>query len=72
MSQEALDVLWDDRDLSAGIKFNDADLLGIPIRVTLGPRGLKNGQAEVKDLRSGEMHQVPLKEAVSFVKSLLR
>jgi prolyl-tRNA synthetase len=65
------DILWDDRDASAGIKFNDADLLGIPIRITLGPKGLKAGEAEVKDLRTPQTHQVPLAGLISFVTNLL-
>ena len=43
-----LDVLLDDRDERAGVKFNDADLIGIPIRLTVGSRGLANGQVEMK------------------------
>lgn len=43
-----VDVLVDDRDQRAGVKFNDADLIGIPLRVVLGPRGLKEGKVEVK------------------------
>ncbi len=46
-----VDALLDDRDERAGVKFKDADLLGIPVRVTVGSRGLKNGEVEVK-LRS--------------------
>jgi prolyl-tRNA synthetase len=66
-----MDILWDDRETSAGIKFNDADLLGIPIRITLGPKGLKAGEAEVKDLRTNQTHQVPLANLMSFVTNLL-
>jgi len=46
-----VDTLLDDRDERAGVKFNDADLLGIPIRVTVGVKGIKGGQVEIK-LRS--------------------
>ncbi len=49
-----LDVLLDDREDSAGRKFNDADLIGIPLRVVLGKRALANGQVEIKIRRSGE------------------
>ncbi len=65
------DFLWDERDASAGIKFNDADLLGIPVRITLGPKGIKAGEAEVKLLRSGEVHKVPLADLISFVEKQL-
>jgi prolyl-tRNA synthetase len=43
-----IEVLYDDRDESAGVKFNDADLLGMPIRITISQRSLKSGGAEVK------------------------
>ncbi len=46
--QEGIEVLYDDRDESAGVKFNDADLLGMPIRITVSERSLKAGGAEVK------------------------
>jgi prolyl-tRNA synthetase len=48
------DVLVDDRPDSAGVKFNDADLVGIPLRVVLGPKNLKNGKAEIKWRKSGQ------------------
>ena len=46
--RKGFEVLFDDRDESAGVKFNDADLLGMPIRVTISDRSLKTGGAEVK------------------------
>lgn len=53
MSEAGIEVLFDDRDASAGEKFADADLLGIPYRVIIGKRGLESGLAEVKG-RTGE------------------
>jgi prolyl-tRNA synthetase len=51
---EGYDVLFDDRtDASAGFKFNDADLLGMPIQVILGEKNLKLGNVEVKNRRTG-------------------
>ena len=44
---EGIDVLLDDRDERPGVKFNDADLIGIPFRLTVGPRGLKEGEVEL-------------------------
>jgi len=41
-------VLLDDRDARAGVKFKDADLIGIPLRAVIGPRGLKQGKLEIK------------------------
>ncbi len=43
-----IDVLLDDRDQRAGVKFKDADLIGIPLRVVVGDRGLKEGKLEIK------------------------
>jgi prolyl-tRNA synthetase len=49
LSAAGIDVLYDDRpDLSAGVKFNDADLIGCPLRITVSKRSLKNGGVEVK------------------------
>jgi len=53
-----LEVLLDDRDESAGRKFNDADLIGIPLRVIIGKRMLANGQVEIKVRRSGQVFAV--------------
>jgi prolyl-tRNA synthetase len=49
-----LDVLLDDRDESAGRKFNDADLIGIPFRITIGKRSLANNQVEIKHRHIGQ------------------
>ena len=64
-----VEVLYDDRTESAGVKFNDADLLGIPWRVTLGPRGVKQGQVEVKSRRASAADNVSLDEVVALVKA---
>ncbi|MBO4410013.1 MAG: hypothetical protein J5775_04585, partial [Spirochaetales bacterium] len=53
LEDAGIEVLYDDRKESAGVKFADADLIGIPIRITLGNRSYKEGKCEVK-LRSNE------------------
>ena len=58
------DVLVDDRPDSAGIKFNDADLIGIPLRVILGPKNLKSGKAEIKLRKTGQVSLVDIGEIV--------
>ncbi|OQY44587.1 MAG: proline--tRNA ligase [Desulfobacteraceae bacterium 4572_87] len=58
-----IDVLLDDRDERAGVKFKDADLLGIPVRITVGSRGLKNGEVEVKLRPEPDSFTVPLNNA---------
>ncbi|NLF03105.1 MAG: proline--tRNA ligase [Anaerolineales bacterium] len=62
-----VEVLYDDRDERAGVKFNDADLIGIPIRLTVSKRSLEAGGVEVKLRRSDERNVVPLEGAVSYV-----
>jgi prolyl-tRNA synthetase len=57
------DVLIDDRAERPGVKFKDADLIGIPLRVTIGGKGLKEGILEVKWRAGKEVEKVPLAEA---------
>ncbi len=61
LKRNGFEILYDDRDESAGVKFNDADLLGMPIRVTISNRSLKAGGAEVKLRRENNAVVVPLK-----------
>ncbi len=67
-----VEVLYDDRDERAGVKFNDADLLGIPIRLTVGARGLAEGLVELKLRRSGEGRSVAVAELVPAVQETIR
>ncbi|MDH3666015.1 MAG: proline--tRNA ligase [Paracoccaceae bacterium] len=60
-----LDVLYDDRDERAGAKFATMELIGLPWRVTIGPRGLQSGTAELTWRRTGETHEVSPEDAVS-------
>lgn len=70
LGEAGFDVLFDDRDISAGVKFKDADLIGIPVRVAVGSRGLAQGQVEVKRRDSKERVDVPLSELNSYLQSL--
>jgi prolyl-tRNA synthetase len=63
-----LEPLYDDRDERAGVKFNDADLVGIPLRVTVSARSLQNGGFEFKRRDGDERWIVPLEEAVKAIK----
>jgi prolyl-tRNA synthetase len=56
------EVLLDDRDLRAGEKFADADLIGIPVRVTVGKKTLEDGAVDVRDRATGEERRVPAEE----------
>jgi prolyl-tRNA synthetase len=60
LEAEGFEVLFDDRQESAGIKFNDADLLGIPVRVTVSPRTLEKDSVEIKKRTEKEAELVPL------------
>ena len=71
MRAAGLDVLYDDREESAGVKFNDADLLGLPVRVVVSPRNLRNGEVEVKPRTGGDARMVPRAEAVAGVREVL-
>ncbi len=66
-----IDVLLDDRDERAGVKFNDADLIGCPIRITVGSRGLENGTVEVKRRSGEEKADVALGGLVSHIRDLV-
>ena len=68
LEEAGLDVLWDDRNERPGVKFRDAELLGIPLRVALGERGLAAGVAEVA-VRGGEKLDVPLDEVAAFARA---
>lgn len=65
------DVLMDDRSDRAGVKFNDADLLGLPVRVVIGDKSLKEGQVELKARNENEAHLVPIGELVPAISDLL-
>jgi prolyl-tRNA synthetase len=67
-----VEVLYDDRDARPGVKFADAELLGIPHRVVLGERGLDAGTCEYRQRRATENQDIPLESAVSFIKGQLR
>ena len=70
LTGEAMDVLIDDRDVRPGVKFKDADLIGIPLQVIIGEKTLKNNQIEIKVRRSGEVRKVAIEEAVREIIAL--
>ena len=65
-----IEVLYDDRTDSAGVKFNDADLLGFPVRIVVSPRNLKDGNAEVKRRIEDNVDMVPLSDVSGHVAAL--
>ena len=72
LTEADVEVLFDDRSENAGVKFNDADLIGLPLRLTVGERSLKRGQVELKVQRQEESIDVPVEEAVAAVADCLR
>jgi len=71
LQKKGIEVLFDDRDDSPGVKFNDADLLGIPLRLTLSPRTLQSQSVEAKWRRKKEAQLLPLENLAAQVKKLL-
>ncbi len=64
------EVLFDDREESPGVKFNDADLMGIPIRVTVSPRTVEKGSVEVKQRAEKQAELVPLTDLIARLKEI--
>jgi prolyl-tRNA synthetase len=71
LREAGIEVLCDDREASGGVKFNDADLIGLPLRLTLGRRSLQEGGVELKRRDREERHTVDLKDAVDSVISAI-
>jgi prolyl-tRNA synthetase len=71
LAREGIDALYDDRDMGAGGKFANADLIGIPYHLIVGPRGLKEGTVELKHRKSGERETLSLEAAIGRIKELV-
>lgn len=71
LQQEGVEVLLDDRDERAGVKFNDAELIGIPLRITIGSRSLENNEYEVQIRRTGEEFNIDCQGALERITALL-
>ncbi|MFP4660969.1 MAG: proline--tRNA ligase [Halanaerobiales bacterium] len=69
---QGIETLLDDRNERAGVKFNDAELIGIPLRLTVGSRSLKNGVIEAKLRKIGEDREISLENPVEGIISLLK
>ncbi len=70
LSRSGLEVLYDDRDARAGDKFNSMDLIGLPWRITVGPRGLQKGTVEVTCRRTGETEEVSPQAAADRMRQI--
>jgi len=71
LAAKGVDVLLDDRDARPGVKFKDADLIGIPVRIVVGERALKEGNVEIKRRTDAKASPIPAKEAVGKAIELL-
>jgi len=71
LQEQHVEVLLDDRDERAGVKFKDADLIGIPLRVTIGAKGLEKGIVELRRRRDGKTEEIARADAVKQIKSVL-
>jgi prolyl-tRNA synthetase len=69
--ENGIEVLYDDREETPGVKFKDADLIGIPLRVTLGEKNLKKGLVEIKKRKTGEIYLVKRDDALSKTKEMI-
>ena len=72
LTARGVEVLWDDRAVSAGVMFSDADLFGVPLRVVVSPKGLKNGTIEIAARDKSLKELVPVAEAADFVEKYVR
>jgi len=72
LTSAGVEVLLDDRNERPGVKFKDADLIGIPLRITVGPKGLAQGEVEVKCRRTGREERWPLGEVSSRVMGFIK
>ncbi len=71
LSENGVEVLFDDREETPGVKFKDADLIGIPLRLTLGEKNLKKGLVEIKKRKTGEVSLVKKEEALLKIKEMI-
>ena len=69
--QSGIEVILDDRDERAGVKFKDADLIGIPVKITIGPKSLQEKQVEVKKRWEGETKLVAIDGVVAVIHSII-
>ncbi len=71
LRESGVEVVLDDRESAAGVKFNDADLIGFPVQVVVGKRGIEAGQLDIKVRATGDKRQVPSDGVVAGAVSAL-
>ena len=71
LEEMGVEVLFDDRDERPGVKFKDSDLIGIPLRIVVGSKGLAEGKVELKIRKGGEVLLLPVDEAIQMVNKIV-
>ena len=71
LQKHGVEVLLDDRDERPGVKFKDADLVGIPLRVTIGAKGLEKGCLELRSRREGKTEEVPVADGATKIRAIV-
>ena len=71
LTKQGYEVLWDERDVRPGVKFNDADLIGIPVQIIVGDRAIATGAIEVKIRKTNQRHYIPREELISKIQGFL-
>jgi prolyl-tRNA synthetase len=72
LESKGIEVLFDDRDERPGVKFKDADLIGLPLRAVISERSLAEGKVEVKRRTDKEKQMIPVSETVSFIEKAIQ
>ena len=72
LTEAGVEVLLDDRDERAGVKFKDADLIGLPLRIAIGKKGLADGKVELKPRGAKDLELVALDKVVERVRQAVR
>lgn len=71
LQSAGVSVLFDNRDERAGVKFNDADLIGLPIRLAVGERGLQSNAVELKPRKAAENQLIQLEQVIQTIRDML-
>jgi len=72
LCQNGIEVLLDDREERGGVKFNDADLIGIPFHIIVGDKGLAQNTIEIKDRKTGEKFHVPREQVCDWITDIVK
>jgi len=72
LNAQGIESLLDDRDLRPGVKFKDADLLGVPLRVTVGAKGLAEGVVEIKERATGVVEKLSPERVMAFIQTKMQ